>query len=119
MTFLSEALLAVLDGIGGAYGALQSWFTRRKMRQVEEEMLAPKLDIDFRYDIVLGQEFNLLYGVFSFENKGTTNIKIIQLNLRGGPPMWACASKIKETSLILLHITLRSILNHYQSVQTL
>jgi len=78
---LSETLLAVLGGIGGAYGALQSWLTRRKMRQVEEEMLAPKLDIDFRYDIVPGQEFNLLHGVVSFENKGATNVKIIRLNI--------------------------------------
>ena len=78
---MSETLLAVLGGIGGAYGALQSWLTRRKMRQVEEEMLAPKLDIDFRYDIVPGQEFNLLHGVVSFENKGATNVKIIRLNI--------------------------------------
>jgi len=78
---LSETLLAVLGGIGGAYGALQSWLTRRKMRQVEEEMLAPKLDIDFRYNIVLGQEFDLLHGIVSFENKGATNVKIIRLNI--------------------------------------
>jgi len=80
---LNETLLAVLGGIGGAYGALQSWLTKRKMRQVEEEMLAPKLDIDFRYDIVPGQEFNLLHGVVSFENKGATNVKIIRLNIDG------------------------------------
>ena len=80
---MNETLLAVLGGIGGAYGALQSWLTKRKMRQVEEEMLAPKLDIDFRYDIVPGQEFNLLHGVVSFENKGVTNVKIIRLNIDG------------------------------------
>lgn len=80
---MSATLLAVLGGIGGAYGALQSWLTRRKMRQVEEEMLAPKLDIDFRYDTVPGQEFNLLHGVVSFENKGATNVQIIRLNIDG------------------------------------
>ena len=78
-----ELGLAIIGGLGGAYGAIQSWMTQRKMKQVEAERFSTRLDIAFDHSITSTPEHKLLHGTVTFENKGETNIKIIRLNIDG------------------------------------
>ena len=71
-----ELAFAILGGVGGAYGTIQSWLTQRKMKQVDVERLTTRLDLDFQYSTISTPDYKLLHGVVLLENKGETNLKI-------------------------------------------
>ena len=73
--------LAGAGATAGIYGAIRAWLSNRKMKQIEEEKLSSKLNIEFTYDLVETGESDICRGVIKWSNLGLTNIKIIKLNL--------------------------------------
>jgi len=73
--------LASAGAVAGIYGAIRAWLSNKKMKQIEEEKLSSKLNINFNYDLIKSGETNVCRGIVKWSNLGLTNIKIIKLNL--------------------------------------
>lgn len=73
--------LASAGAAAGIYGAVRAWLSNKKMKQIEEEKLSSKLNINFTYDLIKSGETNMCRGIVKWSNLGLTNIKIIKLNL--------------------------------------
>ncbi len=73
--------LAGAGAAAGIYGAIRAWLSNRKMKQIEEEKLSSKLNINFTYDLIKSGEIKMCRGVVTWSNLGLTNIKIIKLNI--------------------------------------
>ena len=73
--------LAGAGAAAGIYGAIRAWLSNRKMKQIEEEKLSSKLNINFTYDLIKSGETNMCRGIIKWSNLGLTNIKIIKLNI--------------------------------------
>ena len=73
--------LASAGAAAGIYGAVRAWLSNKKMKQIEEEKLSSKLNINFTYDLIKSGEINMCRGIVKWSNLGLTNIKIIKLNL--------------------------------------
>ncbi len=73
--------LASAGATAGIYGAIRAWLSNKKMKQIEEEKLSSKLNINFNYDLIKSGETNVCRGIVKWSNLGLTNIKIIKLNL--------------------------------------
>jgi hypothetical protein len=65
----------------GAYGAIRAYLSERKMRQIDEEKLYVKMDIDFTSDLFVHNNEKYCRAIVSFSNKSLTNVKIISLNI--------------------------------------
>lgn len=78
-------ILSITLSIGGAaagiYGAIRAWLSDRKMKQIEEEKLATKLNIDFNYELIKSGDEKICRGVIKWSNLGLANVKIIKLNI--------------------------------------
>ena len=73
--------LASAGAAAGIYGAIRAWLSNKKLKQIEEEKLSSKLNINFNYDLIKSGETNVCRGIVKWSNLGLTNIKIIKLNL--------------------------------------
>jgi hypothetical protein len=73
--------LAGAGAAAGIYGAIRAWLSNRKMKQIEEEKLSSKLNINFTYDLIKSGDTQMCRGVVKWSNLGLTNIKIIKLNI--------------------------------------
>ncbi|MHA1991830.1 MAG: hypothetical protein ACW981_02420 [Candidatus Hodarchaeales archaeon] len=83
----AELVLSIIIGSFGAvvglYGAIQSWLTKRKTKQLELELLVTKLDIDLTYDTEVFGDKKILNGKIIFKNLGNTNLRITELDIAG------------------------------------
>ncbi len=78
------ALIGAFVGVGtGGYGAIQSWITQRKTRQISLEMLMTKIDMSFSYNIFELDDHKVLHGIITFKNLGTTNLRIPEFQIDG------------------------------------
>lgn len=73
--------LAGAGAAAGIYGAIRAWLSNKKMKQIEEEKLSSKLNINFNYDLIKSGDTKMCRGVVKWSNLGLTNIKIVRLNI--------------------------------------
>ncbi len=81
---MNNVLNFALAGAGaaaGIYGAIRAWLSNKKMKQIEEEKLSSKLNINFTYDLIKSGETNMCRGIVRFLNLSLINVKIVKLNL--------------------------------------
>lgn len=76
-------IFGALGLIAGLYGAIQSWFTKKRTKQLELEYLLAKLDIDFDYNLVNLNNRKIIKGKVIFKNLGNTNLRITELEING------------------------------------
>ena len=69
-------LLALFIALISLY---QSYRNKRKFDQLDKERLVSKVSIDFDYKTEKTEQFKIVKGKMTFTNKGTTNIKLIEL----------------------------------------
>ena len=59
---------------------IQSWRNKRKFEQIEKESLISKVAIDFDYKVEQNDKERIVKGKITFQNRGTTNLKLVKLN---------------------------------------
>lgn len=81
MSEIFNTILALGGAGAGIYGAIRAWLSNRKMKQIEEEKLSTKLNLDFNYEFSEYNGEKLCHGYIKWSNMGLTNIKLIKLNI--------------------------------------
>ena len=81
MSEILNITLSIGGAAAGIYGAIRAWLSNRKMKQIEGEKLATKLNIDFSYELLKSEGENICRGVIKWSNLGMANTKIIKLNI--------------------------------------
>lgn len=75
-SFLLSTLITLLIALVSLY---QSYKNKRKFDQLNKESLVSKVRVDFNYETEKTDQFKIVKGQIKFTNKGTTNIKLVEL----------------------------------------
>ncbi len=75
-SFLLSTIITFIIAVISLY---QSYKNKRKFDQLNKESLVSKVAVDFDYKTEKTDQFKIVKGKISFTNKGTTNVKLVEL----------------------------------------
>ncbi|MFX1538010.1 MAG: hypothetical protein ACFFDI_27770 [Promethearchaeota archaeon] len=71
-------ILSVLAVLAGAYASIQAWLTQKRFKQITQERLATKINVEYEQEEL---DTNLIKIIVKLTNKGETNIKLTKFNI--------------------------------------